>query len=428
MQIRFPNTGRFVKNTFTLTIGTSIAQIFPLLFYPILGRLFVPSDFGLLANLTAISSILAVLATGKYDDSILIVESNKDAVQIVSFILLISFLFLLILEGILQIFANQIGLLFNDTLVQKWIFICPITAFAVIIFNCYNEWCVRNKYFISLSWNKIVNSAAVILNKFFFGFFKLISSGLIFGDLLGRIISALVCILRALTSDRKEFTQLSFIRMRYLAKRYIEFPKFSLPAQLLSTLGVSLPIFIISSKFSNVEVGYYAMSIDAFLLPMTVISVSIKDVFRQQANEIFIKTGNCLNLYKKLLRYLIITGTICSLILYFILPDLFAFVMGSTWRISGEYCQILLPMMTLSFISMSLSGVLIIAEKLRVVLLWQIYFVTITVLSLLIGYLIFQDIKSTLLFFSIGRSSSYLLYIVLSYKFSKGNLQHVQSK
>jgi hypothetical protein len=99
--------------------------------------------------------------------------------------------------------------------------------------------------------------------------------------------------------------------------------------------------------------------------------------------------------------------------------------LGEQWRIAGVYSQILLPMMAIDFISFSLSGVLIIAEKMKIVIYYQIYYLGITIISLLLGCIVFQEIKTALICFAIGRSSAYLLDIFLSYRYSKGNLSNV---
>ena len=114
-------------------------------------------------------------------------------------------------------------------------------------------------------------------------------------------------------------------------------------------------------------------------------------------------------------------GLIGSFAIIAFLPSIFGFVLGQQWEIAGQYSQILLPMMTLSFISMSLSGVFVVVRKMKISLLWQIYYTAITVTSLLIGFFIFKTMMGTLLCFAVGRGSAYLLYIILSYKYSKGS-------
>jgi O-antigen/teichoic acid export membrane protein len=422
---RFLRTEGFAKNAFVLTVGTSIAQGFPLIFYPILGRIFTPSEFGLLATLTSITAILVVLTTGKYESSILITESKKDAANIVGLVLLLSFSILVFSLIVLQLISDKFIIWFDEPEIKKWLFVCPISAFAIIIFSCYNEWCVRNKYFVRLSWNKIINAASTTLGKLFFGFVKIVSNGLVVGDVIGRLITAGVCTISALKTDRTSFFQISFAQMRHLAKRYVEFPKYILPAQLINTFGVSLPVLMIGFYFNSVEVGYYAMTMNVLSVPVSVISMALKDVFRQRANEEYDRIGNCLDIYLRLLKILLILGIISFLVLFFALPEIFSIVLGKQWRTAGEYSQILLPMITVNFVSESLDGVFIIAEKLQAILFLQIYYVSITVISLLIGFLIFKDMKSCLICFTCGRISAYSLNLVLAYKYAKGDQSNV---
>lgn len=422
---RFRIKGEFARNALTLSVGTSIAQAFPILFYPVLGRIFTPAEFGLLATLTSITSILMVLSTGKYESSVLITDSKKDGANVIGLVLLLSFSILSISFIALQLLSEQFGVWFNEPTLKKWLFICPISAYSIIIFNCYNEWCVRNKYFITLSSNKIVNSAAITLSKLFLGFVKITGNGLVVGDVIGRMISAGGCIFKAMQKDRKEFLDLSFKRMRHLAIRYQEFPKFFLPDQLLNIIGFSLPVLLIGAFYQSTEVGYYAMTMNVLSIPLTVISGAIRDVFRQRANEEFIKTGSCVNIYRKLLKNLVLGGLAGSIILFFTLPTIFAIVLGEQWRVAGEYSQILLPMMAIDFVAICFSGVLIVTEKLKVSFFWQIYYVGITCISLLLGLAVFQDMKISLICFAIGRSTAYLIFIFLTYKYSKGKTTNV---
>lgn len=417
---KIPIEGEFANNAFKLTLGTGTAQIIPMFFYPILGRIYTPLEFGILGILTSITAILTAIASGNYENSILITETKKDAVNIFGFVILISFSFLLFSYLILQIFSENIGTLFKEVTLKKWLFVCPISALMITIYNCYNEWCVRSKYFVEISFNKITNSASTTLSKLFFGLIKITSNGLIIGDLTGRVISACACVIRFLRKDRKTIILLSSQRIKYLVRRYIEFPKFGLPAELLNTIGVSVPVLLIGAYFNSVEVGYYAMTMNVISVPISVISASIKDVFRQRANEEYLKTGSCSGIFKRLLKILVISAFLGLLALFFILPGIFSIVLGKQWRIAGEYSQILLPMIALAFVCISLNGILVITEKMNVHLYWQVYYVAITILSIFFGFKFFHDIKSVLLCFAVGRGSSYLIYILLSYRYSKG--------
>ena len=48
----------FARNSLTLSGGVAVAQVLPFLFYPVLGRIFTPAEFVLMAVITSIVSVL----------------------------------------------------------------------------------------------------------------------------------------------------------------------------------------------------------------------------------------------------------------------------------------------------------------------------------------------------------------------------------
>ena len=71
------------------------------------------------------------------------------------------------------------------------------------------------------------------------------------------------------------------------------------------------------------------------------------------------------------------------------------------------------------FMFAPLFDVLIIANKLKINLFWQIYYVFITGISLFIGCVVFKNAVAALYCLAIGRSTAYLLGILLSYHYAK---------
>ena len=89
------------QHLLTLCTGTLVAQLISLAFYPILGRLFTPEDFGLLATISSIVSFVTILGTGKYEQAILIAENRRKAAALVVLSLICS---LLVGTAILMLF------------------------------------------------------------------------------------------------------------------------------------------------------------------------------------------------------------------------------------------------------------------------------------------------------------------------------------
>ncbi|MCL2291124.1 MAG: oligosaccharide flippase family protein [Bacteroidetes bacterium] len=417
----------FGKNILTLSSGTALAQVIPFLFYPIIARIFTPAEFGLLATLTAIITIITEFSSGKYELGILIAKTKRDAVNLVGLTLFLSFLILAFIYLILQLFlADFLSQTLHESQLKQWLFICPIAAFSIIIYNTYNEWCVRNGYFKKLAINKIVNASAITLSKLFLGFVKVFSQGLVMGDVIGRLISAGVCVFRAMQKDAAAFKEISIVRIKKVAKEFIEFPKFIMPGRLLNVVGQQLPVLFLGFYFNSVVVGYFSMTMLVFSVPVNVISFAVRDVFRQRANEEFKNTGNCRSIYIKVLKILSIIAIIGAIFLILLLPFIFSIFLGEQWTTAAYYAQILTIPTLLSFVASPLFDVLIITNRLKINLLWQIYYAVITFLSLWIGCVLYNNVIAALYFFAIGRGSAYLLSIILSHHYAKGNLLKIK--
>ena len=410
----------FIKDTAILTGGTIVAQIIPLIFYPILSRLFLPSEFGLLAIVTSVTTLIGVIATGKYEYVILITRSKKSAANLILLTLLLSFSILLICEIAFIFLGTLLSNILNEPSLKYWILVSPPIAFFIIIYQCYNEWCVRNHYFTNISINKITNTSVITLSKLLLGKGIIIPGGLIIGEILGRFISATACIYHSLKKDYLLFLSPSFRQIRFLIFRYAECPKYVMPAQLLNTVGGEIPVFVLGALFNATELGYYSMACMILSLPSSIISLAVRDAFRKKANDIYKTNGECHNIYTKTLSVLMFISFIGFSIFYLIAPDLFAFVLGKEWTKAGIYARILCPMVAISFVSEVGFSMFIIAEKMKAILWWQTDYLILTIISLSIGILFFNTMEAVLTCLVIGRCIIHLTSIFMSRKFSLG--------
>lgn len=411
----------FARNSLILSAGVALAQVLPFLFYPLLGRIFSAEEFGLLANLSSIITVLAVMGSGKYESGIVIADSKREAANLAVLSVVVGFVTMLVGWLICEFFLlGGLSSWLHEPQLSRWVYLCPITALSIIVFNVYNEWCVREKYFKSLALNKIINSSAIVLSKTLFGFVRIFSQGLVMGDVIGRAISALGCLFRALWHDGAVFAQTSWAEMRRCAVKFREFPLFNMPGRLLNSLGQAVPIWIITFYFGNAQVGLFSMAMTLFSVPINIISTSVSDVYRQRATEEYRQKGSCLASFDKIMWVLTVLGVAFLLIFEWFLPSLTALFLGSQWYEAGRFAQILAPAMVLMFVSNSLSGMFIVAERQRAFFFWQLYFALSTLLSVWLGGLLFGTVQATLILFAVFRSSAYLASLWLTRQFAKG--------
>jgi O-antigen/teichoic acid export membrane protein len=410
----------FIRNSFTLTMGTAISQGVPIILSPVLTRLFLPEEFGLFAIVSSITVIISVISTGKYETVIVIAKEKKDAVNLVSLSLLLSLAVSVISLILFLFFSDVLIKALHQTRLKNWIFVCPAISFLISVYLCYNEWCIRNSQFAILSFNKVINSSSISLSNVLFGLAGLTTGGLIFGEVMGRTITAITCVYHVTRKELNEFRAITLSRMFFLAKKYIDCPKFILPGQFLNTFGGQVIVLLIAAFFGDRQVGYYSMTILVIYVPTTIISTAVRDVFKQRATLEYKLKNNCIEIFRKITLVIAVFSFFIFGILFFILPALFSFVFGEEWRVAGEYARILCPMVFISFVSESVFGVFIIAEKMKAVLIWQATYFFVNVASLVIGYYVFKDIKMALICFMIGKSFVHLLGLFMSYRFAKG--------
>ena len=415
----------YVMNSLKLISGTLIAQVIPFIFYPVLGRLFLPSDFALLANFVAIVSIISVLVSGEYKQMILIVETEKNAINILVLALVLAILGSVICTGVLYLFENKLVTLLSQPKLSDVLWLIPVVVISLNVFELYNEWCIRHKYFGNLSLNKIVNSSALSVMKVGCGFL-LVPIGLLVGDVIGRFISAFFCLVGMFRRKFKIKGVVSIARIRYVARKYKDCPFYLMPAQLMNSIGGQMPILILSSFFLADHVGQFTMAYSIMVLPAVIISFAVKDVFKQKANEVYVKYGNCREIYVSTMKIISIIALLGFSFLAAISPWLFTYFLGENWNLSGVYARILCPMVAISFVAEVGGGMFVISGHIKQGMYWQFAYVLLSVLSLLLGAIIFKSMIATIICFTIVRSILYLTNFSLTYRYSKGNLNVIK--
>ncbi len=192
-----------------------------------------------------------------------------------------------------------------------------------------------------------------------------------------------------------------------------------MPSVLVNVVANQLPLLALGKFFGLGVVGFYSLMYKVLMMPISLLSSTVLDVFKQRATEDYNKYGNCKDIYVKTFKSLVMLGIVPFTILGIFAPEIFAFVFGEDWRVAGEFAQIMTPMFFLNFIVNPLSYTFFIAQKQKLNLIGQFILLILTMISIYIG-LQFNDYKIFISIFSISLSIYYVWYLWLSYYFSKG--------
>lgn len=187
------------------------------------------------------------------------------------------------------------------------------------------------------------------------------------------------------------------------------------PTAFVNITANHLPNILLSSLFSVQSAGYYYLTQRVLQAPVTLISKSILDVFKQKASMDYNEFSNCRIIFKKTFYLLILLALPMGITLYFFIEDLIVLIFGESWCEAGVIAKMLIPALTLRFIANPLSFVIYIADKQFLNFL--------TMIALLIGVLISlfynQTFQSAVCGISLTYCVYYSLHIILSFKLAK---------
>ena len=402
----------FNKNVLILSGGTVIAQILPIAVSPILSRLYSPSDFGVLALFVSITSIVSVIANGRYELAIMLPEKDEDAINVAAvgfiFNILVSFIFFLVV----LIFKNPLLSLLKAESLSFWIYLAPLTVFFIGLFTILNYTNNRFKLYKDMSKATIMKGIAVSSIQLILGFFKTGPTGLISGDIISRAFANTKLFFNIKNTGLLK--EIKKEKIKELAKRYSNFPKYSMWGALLNTSGYQITNILIGAFFGSYYLGQYYMAFRILGIPSVFIGTAISQVYFKQSTEEVQKTGKAINTFKSTLRKLLIISIPIFLIIFILVKPLFPIIFGKEWKDAGLYAMILAPFFGIKFISSSLSMTIIIYEKNKIEVIYNLLINLVNILAVII----FNKFFYFIIFLSFSLSVIYLLLIFYFYKIS----------
>ena len=275
----------------------------------------------------------------------------------------------------------------------------------------------KKKYKI-LAINTILNAVLVPIISISLGLIKDGPLGLFMGLLFSQVVPPLIMLYALTRNEKLGISIISRKLIMLLAKKHINFPKFSLSSELINRFSNQLPVFMLSTYSGAAVVGVYNLAIRMLDLPVTLISSSVGEVFRQKATEDFHNIGNCRAIFVKVVRSLSLIAIVPFFILIFFGPDLFGVFFGEEWKEAGRFGQILGLLFVFRFIVRPTTYLFVLADKLKEDFYLHVWMLISTIAVFYIGFNYFQSLYIALGLFSANYIIIYSIYLYRSYVFS----------
>lgn len=376
----------FASDVLTLVGGTTFAQIITIISAPVLTRLYGPEEFGLWALYISITSIISVISCMRYDYSIMLPESDKEAVNLLGLSLLAALIISSLTLPVTYYFKQPVLDLLNSPQMGNYLWLVAPFVFVNGVFLALNSWNSRTKKYKRLSLARMSNSISTTGTQIGSGYSgNSGAGGLIGGSVAGISVSTAVLGGQIWKDDKNLIKEnISWKKIWEGCRRYRKFPLIDSWSALMNAVSWQLPAFLLAAFFSPAIVGFYSLGFRLLQLPMNFIGSSISQVFFQRASRAK-SDGTLASLVENIFRLLVVIGMFPILILTIVGSDVFTVIFGEAWAEAGVYAQILSIWTFVWFISSPLSSIYVVMEKQQFGLQYNFFNIATRLISLFIG-------------------------------------------
>lgn len=408
--------GEFIRNV-TLVTGSSIfAQFLTIALSPIITRIYTPEEYGVLTVFVAIITILSAISSLNYQKAIPIAESDRRAINTLILAFFITICFTLIIGFVLMFFGTPIIDVLDSSAIEKYIYFIPIGVCLAGSYKIFIQWAYRNRSYKVIARTRIWQSIMSNIIKVLLGVLKFGPVGLILGRTVGDS-AGLITLSKNILKNKNLVRLINLKDIRIMAKRFVKFPLYSAPSDLVFMTSMQMPPILLTSIFGSSVVGLFGLANSIVGLPVALISNSFSQVFYAEIANIG-KTNprEIKRLSIKLLKNLSLLGLIPLSILLIFSPMLFSFVFGEEWFEAGKYAQILSVMYYFYFIILPFGRILEVLEKQKEGLFLNILRIILIIITFSLAAFFKLSSGTTITLFSVASSLLYILLLIVVFK------------
>jgi O-antigen/teichoic acid export membrane protein len=414
-QLRRPglwNIGRLLS-------ASVFAQVLSIGIAPIVTRLYSKEDYGFLAIVISVSSILGTFATLQYHQTILLPKEDEEAKLGTALSLYLSAALsglVLVLYFVCMPFLSH-WFNFQESYTQ-WFLVLPVLVLLSGFSTTISIWANRKQQYKLLSRSRITASIATSVTTVGLGWLLDGPTGLIVGFTLNYVILSIMLWFSGINRELSTLPMKEFSRIKTWAKQNAGYPLMTLPSEFVNMFINQLPVFLLTTLKGAGEAGLFSLCNRVLATPVNMVASATGEFFRQKAASEYAEKGECQSTFTKITLGLAGISIVPFAVLGVFSPALFAWIFGEEWRQAGEYAQVLSALFFFKFVVSPVSFMYYIANRLKEDLLVHVYLIAST-----LGLFVFLKSAPTEVMLA-GYVVNYILVYIFvgwrSWHFSKG--------
>lgn len=387
-----------IRNSSLLISGNVLGMGVSFLIMPVLSRLYSDADFGVFALMMSLTGILSLVATGKYEEALVLTKDKEEATHLLGFLMrllsgsaLLLFLFFLFFREPTLSWVNM------EVLIDYW-WLIPLFVFLLGLYTILTNLANKVKHYKAMASAGLLLNLLNALSKVAAYFAMPFAGGLFAGQLSGQLLACFPFyklrgyLTKALSTRREQ--------RRAAARKYRDFPVYNLPRGVLNSFSMNLPYLLLTGIFGEAKLGLFFMGFNITFRPISLISNSVYQVLyekvvgmKQQQQRI---SPIIYTYWKQTLLYI----TPCFLLAFALAPWLFKIIFGAEWEESGTYFRYILPWMLGVLVATPMGFLPLLFERQRTAMLLEGAYFLSRIAALAVGIYL-HDFNLCILSFSL---------------------------
>lgn len=405
----------FLNRVARVLVGTLGAQLITIGVTLLLVRLYSPAEMGEFSAWLSFATIFAVMVTGRYELAIFSTEAEDDFHAVIKLASLLTAAISIIVGGTLVLIAPLIDSL-PSVVGEYWLGLA-VVSLGLGANKLVLSLLTYQRSFNRLGGARVSLAACIAIAQVLAAYLIGGVSGLIYGQLFGVMVATALAAIWVGKPLIVASAAAPWSIVWHSAVKYINFPKFSLPAGLINTIASQIPVVLLAAKFGGESAGWFALTLKIMGGPISLLATSVLDVFKEQAARDYRDTGSCRSIFIKTFKLLAVLALPPFVVFWFVGEWVFGFIFGDAWAESGRYAVLMVPLFYMRFVVSPLSYTIYIAQRQNLDLGWQLSLLALTFACFTLP----DTVDSVLWLYSIGYAIMYFIYFWMSFYCAKGD-------
>lgn len=333
---------KFISDASHLISANFLSQVLNVATLAAIAKFYSAYSFGILTLFLVIPSLLLSFSTGRYEQSIQIARTEKEAMSIVFLSVALVFAVSLLTLGGTLVFKTQIAKLVGGPEIIDYLPYTSIFVFFSGLFQVIRVWSLRKNRFKNISRSIMAQTVLGNLIIIFGSFSSFHTFSLILGTFAKQCAAVVPLLLLMRKSDLDTMKEVAVHDVKECAKKYLSLSWSLMIGYSLASASFQVIIMTIGRLWGVEAVGQFQLAYRIALFPCTVIADAISEIFKQRAVELYHKTGEFKDLVIKILKILMLSALVPYVIGIVITPSVLGHFLSDKWIPAISLVQILL--------------------------------------------------------------------------------------